>query len=380
MKKICVVVASRANYARIKSFLQAVVDHPNLELQLVVSASALLYRAGNAVDFIEKDGFYITRRVYTMVEGGGTTPMAKSTGLGIIEMSSIFDELKPDYVVTIADRFETLSTAVAASYMNIPLVHTQGGEITGSIDESVRHAITQLAHIHFPATEASAYRLIKMGQSPDTVYNVGCPAMDIIPKDLSFPTGIFTRCGGIGCLDEYAPYLVVSQHPVTTIWEQAYSDMIKTLTAVNSMNMQVFLLWPNVDAGSDGTSKAIRMFRENNDTSRWQFVRNISPEDYALLINYCSCLVGNSSSGIREGSFLGVPAVNVGNRQDGREHGENIIYSPHDSLAIQAAIASQVKHGKYQPSNLFGDGTAGKKMANILATREKPNIQKKLCL
>ena len=160
-RKICVVVHSRANYGRSKSILKARDKHTNLELQLIVGASALLWRFGEAIKIIEKDGFKPIETIHMMLEGETPLNMAKSTGLGIIELSSVFERIKPDFVLTVADRYETMSTAIAASYMNIPLVHTQGGEVTGSIDESVRHAITKLSHIHFPATEESKRGLLK---------------------------------------------------------------------------------------------------------------------------------------------------------------------------------------------------------------------------
>jgi UDP-hydrolysing UDP-N-acetyl-D-glucosamine 2-epimerase len=181
-RKICVVVASRANYGRIKSVLAAIKDSNKLELQLVVSASALLNKYGEVYKIIEKDGFIITRKAYYILEGENHIAMAKSTGMGVIELASIFDDIKPDMVLTVADRYETLATAIASTYMNIPLIHTQGGEVTGSIDESVRHAITKLAHLHFPATEQSRNRLIKMGEDPNFIFNVGCPAMDYLPN------------------------------------------------------------------------------------------------------------------------------------------------------------------------------------------------------
>ena len=187
-KKICVVVNSRANYGRIKSALSAIADHESLELQLIVGASALLYRFGRVVDVIERDGFQVAAKLYSILEGETPATMAKSTGLGITELATLFETLQPDVVLTVADRFETLATAVASSYMNIPLAHTQGGEVTGSIDESVRHAISKLAHIHFPATELAKENLIRMGEKATMVFNVGCPAIDAIANiDLNLP-------------------------------------------------------------------------------------------------------------------------------------------------------------------------------------------------
>ena len=185
-RKICVVINSRANYARIKSVMRAIQEHPDLELKTIVGASALLYRFGHAVDVIRKDGFEPAAKVYSIVEGENPTTMAKSTGMAIMDLSTQFENLRPDVVVTVADRFETIATAIAASYMNIPVAHTQGGEVTGSIDESVRHAVTKLAHVHFPATERAADYLLRMGEEPGRVHLTGCPAIDLIEPG-SFP-------------------------------------------------------------------------------------------------------------------------------------------------------------------------------------------------
>ena len=181
-KKICVVINNRANYARIKSVLIAIKNNNKLELQIVLGSSAILNRYGAVSNIIKKDGFKINHIVYTLVEGENLLTMSKSTGLSIIEFSTVFDQLKPDIVLVVADRYETLAAGIAASYMNIVLAHTQGGEVTGSIDESVRHATTKLAHIHFPASLNAKKNIIKMGENPKKVYLVGCPSLDLIKK------------------------------------------------------------------------------------------------------------------------------------------------------------------------------------------------------
>ncbi len=379
-KKILVVVASRANYGRIKSVLKAVKEHPDLELQLVVGASALLFRFGSAIDVIRRDGFEPSATVYCVVEGETPTTMAKSTGMAIIELATLFENLKPHRVITVADRYETLATAVAASYMNIRLAHTQGGELTGSIDESVRHAITRLAHIHFPATEQARERLIDMGEDPESVFWVGCPSLDLIPTtDLSL-NGLFDRYTGVGApVDPSKPYLVVVQHPVTTEYGRAWDQVWETLRAIARLKMQTIWLWPNVDAGSDDISKGLRVFREQHNPEYIHFYRNFSPEDYLKLINNCACIVGNSSSAIREGAFLGIPAVNVGTRQQGRERGPNVVDVGYEEKDILRAIKRQIDHGKYAPDHTYGDGRAGERIARILAEYE-PAIQKKLCV
>ena len=180
MRRICVVVGSRANYSSIKSVMRAVEQHPDLKLQIIVGASALLDRFGSVVNIIEQDGFKPDARVNMIVEGETPVTMAKSTGLGLLELPTLFELLKPHVVVSVGDRFETMATAVAAAYMNLPVAHTMGGEITGTIDESIRHAITKLAHIHFPASRLAAERIVRMGEDPSTVHHVGCPRIDLV--------------------------------------------------------------------------------------------------------------------------------------------------------------------------------------------------------
>jgi len=378
-KKICVVVNSRANYGRIKSAMTAIDEHDSLELQLIVGASALLYRFGRVVDVIERDGFQVAAKLYSILEGETPTTMAKSTGLAITELATLFETLQPDVVLTVADRFETLATAVASSYMNIPLAHTQGGEVTGSIDESVRHAISKLAHIHFPATELAKENLIRMGEKATMVFNVGCPAIDAIANiDLNLPKDLFQKYKGVGPdLDPEQPYIVVLQHPVTTEYGRGFAQVQETIDAVERLGLQTAWLWPNVDAGSDDISKGLRMHREASPKSRIHFYRNFEVEDYARLLSNCACLIGNSSSAIREGAFLGIPSVNIGSRQQGREHGKNVQFAGYDSIEIYDKALAQINHGRYSKSLLFGDGKAGQKIAEILARTEIP-VQKQL--
>ncbi|MBT3399660.1 MAG: UDP-N-acetylglucosamine 2-epimerase (hydrolyzing) [Rhodospirillaceae bacterium] len=379
IRKVCVVVNSRANYARIKSVMRAVQQHNRLELQLVVGASALLYRYGNVVDLIRADGFEPSAVIYSIVEGENPTTMAKSTGMGIIELSSQLENLQPDIVLTVADRFETMATAIAAAYMNIPLAHTQGGEVTGSIDESVRHAITKLAHIHFPATERAHSFVVRMGEAPETVHMTGCPAIDLlVDTDLSLDSGLLNGEQGTGAhLDPSRPYMVVLQHPVTTEYGSGYDQISATLEAVRKIDMQTVWLWPNVDAGSDDVSKGLRMYREENPDANVHFYRNFPAEEYARLINNSAVLVGNSSSALREGAYLGVPAVNVGTRQGGREHAANVCHADYEPGAIEQAARSQMDHGRYESSHMFGDGHAGVRIANLLADSEI-TVQKRL--
>lgn len=373
-RKVCVVVTARPSYSRVKTALQAIKEHPDLELQLVLAASALLDRYGNTVRYIEQDGFDVAARVYMVLEGENLTTMAKTTGLGLMELATVFDNLRPDVVITIADRYETLATAVAASYMNIPVAHIQGGEVTGSIDEKVRHAVTKLSNLHFVSTKRAGDRVIRMGEEPSTVFVTGCPSIDIASKVLEDPTlnfDPFTKYGGVGAKLELSNgYVVVMQHPVTTEYDKARKQIVETLHAVRDLDIPALWFWPNVDAGSDGTSKGIRSFREIEKPSKIHFFKNMMPEDFLRVIYNSRCLVGNSSVGIRESSFLGIPAVNIGDRQAGRERGVNAIDVPHDRREIAGAIEHHLGNGKVGRDTVYGDGRAGTRIADLLSTVE----------
>jgi UDP-hydrolysing UDP-N-acetyl-D-glucosamine 2-epimerase len=370
-RRVCVVVTARPSYSRIKTALRAIQDHPDLELQLVVAASALLDRYGNAIRFIEEDGFKITARVYMVLEGENPAAMAKTTGIGLMELSTVFYNLTPDVVVTVADRYETLATAVAASYMNIPVAHVQGGEVTGSIDEKVRHAVTKLADLHFVATGKAAERVIRMGEDPTTVFVTGCPSIDLAAEILPQPGLDFDplrKYGGVGESVNLANrYLVVIQHPVTTEYELARQHVFETLYAIQDTGLPTLWFWPNVDAGSDGTSNGIRAFREQERPANIHFFKNMAPTDFLRLLYNSRCLVGNSSVGIRECSFLGVPVVNIGSRQAGRERGRNVLDVGYNRREIIDAIRNHMENGRYQPDRLYGDGRAGERIAQWLA-------------
>jgi UDP-hydrolysing UDP-N-acetyl-D-glucosamine 2-epimerase len=380
-RRVCVVVASRANYARIKTALEAIQAHPDLELQLVVGASLVLERFGNALDVVTQDGFVPDATIRFIIEGETPATMAKSTGLGLLELPTHFERLQPDVVVTVADRFETIATAIAAAYMNIPVAHTQGGEVSGSIDESVRHAVTKLAHLHFPATDLAAQRVVAMGEDPAFVFNVGCPSIDLVARTAKgLRREVLELFGGTGSpVDPEQPFILVMQHPVTTEYGDGLGQMTETLEAVAQIGMQTLVFWPNVDAGSEDVAKGIRTFRERGEAHGFHFFRNLPPEIFVKLMAHCECMVGNSSSALREGSFLGTPAVTIGTRQQGRERGPNLVGVDHDSAAIADAVRDQIAHGPYEPSHLFGDGTAGRRIAAKLAT-VNATVQKRLLL
>jgi len=371
MRKVCVVITARPSYSRIKTVLQAIQAHPELKLQLIVGASALLDRYGEVVNVIRADGFQPDAVVYMVLEGENLITTAKSTGLGVVELATIFDNIHPDVVVSVADRFETIATDIAASYLNIPLAHVQGGEVTGSIDEKVRHAVTKLSSLHFVANVQAADRVIRMGEDPDTVFISGCPSVDIAARVMDgMKNGFdpFQSYAGVGThFDVHDGYLVVMQHPVTTEYSDAGVQIQATIDAMESLNEPTFWFWPNVDAGSDHISKALRRFRETRTNRSIYFFKNMAPEDFLRLLIGARCLIGNSSVGIREASYLGVPVVNIGSRQGGRDRAKNVTDVGYDSEAIVAAVRRHLANGRYPSSPLYGDGKAGERIAGILA-------------
>lgn len=369
-RKICVVVTARPSYSRVKTALEAIAKHPELELQLVVAASALLDRYGSAVNYMVKDGFKVAAKVFNVLEGENLTAAAKTTGIGILELSTVFDNLSPDVVVTVADRFETMATAISASYMNIPLAHIQGGEVTGNIDEKVRHSITKLADLHFVASEGAKERVLKLGEDPKCVFNTGCPSIDLAATITESPSMDFdpiVKYGGVGApIDMSKGYIVVMQHPVTTEYASSRKHIDETLHAVSDIDMPVLWFWPNVDAGADGTSSGIRSFRERHAPANIRFFKNMEPEDFLRLLYNSRCLIGNSSVGIRECAYLGVPVVNIGTRQDRRDRGKNVIDVDYNRNEISVAIKNWLNNARPERDEVYGGGDAGKKIANLL--------------
>ena len=315
-------------------------------------------------------------RVFMLIEGETPATMAKSTGLGLLELPTAFDRLQPDVVITVGDRFETMATALAATYMNIPLAHTMGGEVSGNIDESIRHAVTKFAHIHFPACADAAERIIRMGEDPASVHVVGCPRMDLVAEVLAddgdglsrvFEVGV----GGRFSLDE--PFLLVSQHPVTTEYGDGERQIAETLAAVQELGLPAIVLWPNADAGSEDIARGMRKFREHEDDSRLHFFKNLPTNDYIRLMARTACLIGNSSSAIREGSFIGTPSVNIGHRQDGRERGPNVIDAGYARRRSSTRCEARSSTARTRALRSTATGTRAKRIADVLARSEVPS-------
>lgn len=381
-KRICVVLVNRSNYGRLKPVMELLDQHENVDLQIVSAGSMLLEKYGKAMKLLTMDGFHIDDEALIELDGSTVEAMAKSTGLAIIDFASIFKRLEPDFALLIGDRFETLGAAIAAAYQNICIIHVQGGEISGSIDESIRHAITKFSHYHFVATKKAARNVERMGEPSDTIFAYGCPSIDIVEKFKNYPLNENLNELGVGWeIDFSEPYFLVVFHSVTTEIDKMQIQMRDLLKALGSLYdgkyVQSILLWPNIDAGNEIIAKEIRMWREMSRLPKLHGFKHLPVEQFIPLLNNATVAIGNSSSLIRDASFLGTPIVLIGSRQDGREHTDAVIQVSNNYTLITEAIKEQMKHGRYMPSDLYGkEGTSQRIVNKILEL--KPYIQKRL--
>jgi UDP-hydrolysing UDP-N-acetyl-D-glucosamine 2-epimerase len=358
--------------------MQAIADHPALQLQVLAAGTMVLERFHQPVQVVRKDGFEVDGEVYIELEGSTPATMAKSLGFGVVEFASEFQRLKPDMILLIGDRYEALSAVIAAAYMNICIAHIQGGEVSGSIDESARHAISKFAHFHFPSTERSAAYLIRLGENPSTILGVGCPSSDIARKlDPTLLPETVNRLGSGAWIDIGKPFLLVVFHPTTTEYGGEQGQIEAVLKALNTVGIQTLLLWPNIDAGADHISKAIRVFRDHEKPTWLRVITNLDPENYLKVLSRTVCAVGNSSSFVRDAGYFGTPVLLVGQRQEGREVDEHVIPAVPVASEIIAGIERQLAHGRYSPSTLYGDGHVSERIADALA-RLTPYVQKRL--
>jgi UDP-hydrolysing UDP-N-acetyl-D-glucosamine 2-epimerase len=373
-----VVLVDRANYGRLKPVMQAIADRPELRLQCIAAGTMVLERFGKPVEVVKRDGLPVDGEIYTELEGSTPSSMAKSVGFAVVEFASEFQRLKPDVVLLIGDRYEALAAAIAAAYMNLCIVHVQGGEVSGSIDESARHAISKLAHFHFPSTRRSRDYLVRMGEVPESILGTGCPSSDIARRlNLALDPNVINDVGSGAYINVGQPFLLVIYHPVTTSYGGEQPQIEELLTALDVVSMQTVLLWPNIDAGSDHISKAIRVFRDHKGPRWLRTITNLSPEDYLRVLAATSCAVGNSSSFVRDAGYFGTPVVLVGDRQEGREVDEHVTPAPPDAARLVSAIRTQLRHGRYAPSTLYGDGYTSERIAEALVNL-KPYVQKRL--
>jgi UDP-hydrolysing UDP-N-acetyl-D-glucosamine 2-epimerase len=378
VRKVCAVLVDRANYGRMKPVMTELQARDDIDLQVAASGTLVLNRFGSPLDIIRNDGFEIASETYVELEGSTPTSMAKSLGFSVIEFATEFKRMQPDLVLMIGDRYEALGAVLAAAYSNLCIAHIQGGEISGSIDESARHAITKFSHFHFPATERAADYLVRMGERPESILTIGCPSSDIARGlDLSLDPQVINGIGS-GCeIDPDQPFLLVVFHPTTTEFGGATGQIRELLGALEQVAMPTLMLWPNIDAGSDEVSRQIRSFRTREHRDWLRVLINLTPEDYLRVLARAECAVGNSSSFVRDAGYFGTPVVLVGNRQDGRERDAHVINVPPKREQVADRIVAQLEHGRYAASTLYGDGHVAPRIAAAIATLE-PYVQKRL--
>jgi UDP-hydrolysing UDP-N-acetyl-D-glucosamine 2-epimerase len=359
VRRIAVVITARPSFARIRTVLDALAVDPRADLQIIMAASSLLHHYGT----VERDCPYpIAERVYSTLDGNTPTTSATETGLLTVQLAQVFSRLKPDIVVTIADRHETLATAIAASYQNCQLAHLQGGERTGNIDDRVRNAVSALADLHFPATECAADRLAMMDVRGDIIV-YGCPSIDLALRAQPNPA--------------YDGALIVLQHAVTDEVEKAREQVDATLDAVLGWDQRrVVWFWPGQDAGSDAVAKRLREV-EHAGTSI-TFRRHLPAHEFLSVLRSASVLVGNSSAGIREAGVLGTPVVDIGTRQSGRQCGAHVTHVNHIASEITHAIRHQLDHGRYPRSDIYGRGDAGARIAAALVDPQTAGLTETL--
>lgn len=380
-RNICVVITDRAQLSRLVTLLRELKSSPAFNLQIVVGAGALTYRYGNVLNELKREGFSPNVSIPTVIEGEDPLVMAKTAGLGMIEFATAFNSLNCDMVVARGDRFEMLPIAAAAVYLNKILVHLEGGDRTGSIDDSVRHAITKLAHIHFATNSEARKRVIKLGEPADMVFNAGSLDIDFLTKiKLSGrPDSKIVNNHGVGAtIDLSDKYVVVMQNPVTTEMHLARKQAAETLSAIHNMRVPAVWVWPGLGSGSDAIAKKMREWQNARfGRHNIRFVRYISPPDFVNILNRAAAVIGNSSAGIKECGWLGVPVVNIGTRQADRAKGRNVVEVDFERGQIKQAVERQMRHKRYAKSRLYGDGSTARRIVKILSKLD-PARQKRI--
>lgn len=379
-RKICLITGTRAEYGLLKPVMKEITQSRKLALQVLAMGMHLLPEFGRTVREIKKDGFKVDALVKTTSNKESKTAMTQSIGKGIIGIADSLAQLKPEIVLVLGDRTEALSGAIAAVYMNIVLAHIHGGDnARAGLDEYARHAITKLAHIHFPATKKSAERIIKMGEDSWRVHMVGAPGLDSILKEKLIPP---SQLADKYKLDLGKPVLLVVQHPVTTEIEEAEQQIKETMETIKELAFQSIVIYPNADAGGRRMIKILEKYR------KFPFVRlykNLSHLDYLSLMRIVKVMIGNSSSGIIEAPSFHLPVVNIGTREQGRERANNVIDADYDKKEIKTAVQKALFDKKFrkklkESKNPYGRGKAAKRIVKILSSLEinKKLLQKKL--
>ena len=373
MRKILYISGTRADYGLMKETLLAIKKHPRLKLEIAACGMHVMPEFGNTINEIRKAGFKVTN-LGVIYRCDDKRAMSDFVGELILKLTEKIKNIKPEVILILGDRAEMIAAAIVGAYLGIPVVHIHGGELTSTVDELARHAITKLAHIHMAATRRSAQRIAKMGEENWRIHVVGAPGLDeILREELITPRNIVKKYE----LDICKPLLIVIQHPVTAEFNEAAKQMGITMEAIKDLKYQAIVIYPNADAGGKSMISVIKKY------GRYSFIRlykSIPRRDYLSLMNVASAILGNSSSGIIESPSFRLPAVNIGTRQDGREAAGNVINVGYNEKAIKEAIQRAIHDKNFisklkEFKNPYGDGRASGKIANLL---DKMKIDKDL--
>jgi UDP-N-acetylglucosamine 2-epimerase (non-hydrolysing)/GDP/UDP-N,N'-diacetylbacillosamine 2-epimerase (hydrolysing) len=372
--KVLTLVERRADYSRMRPILKELYKDPYFEIYLIVTGVCLLDVHGKDIDYIHEDGFVINAEVPMFEENSRNTnaSMVRALAKVLDGITTEIEKFQPDLVLTGYDIGANLAATIAAAHMNIPVAHVQGGEVTGTIDESIRHAMSKFAHIHFPATEDAKNRLIRLGENPENIFNVGCPSIDTImqtPKiDKEYLENKFD-------VDFSKPCILLIQHPVTTESSESRNQILTTIGVIKEMGIQALIALPNNDAGSSEIIDEIKK-------SGLSWYPSLSTNEFVNVYRNVGAIVGNSSSGIHESSTFGIPAVNIGTRQQDRERAGNVIDVGYDKKSIKAGIEKALFDVEYRKAvenaqNPYGDGQSSKRIVHLLKTVNLSGIVQK---
>jgi GDP/UDP-N,N'-diacetylbacillosamine 2-epimerase (hydrolysing) len=367
MKNILVVTGTRSEYGLLYQTMKAIDNDDDLKLQLVVTGNHLVKEYGYTVEQIERDGFKIDEKIDMIINSEEKSSIVKSMGIEIIQMAQCFDRLKPDMLLILGDRYETFVAATCSMMMNVPIAHMNGGESTeGAVDEQIRHAITKIAHIHFPGAEYYKERIIKMGEEPWRVHNVGQAGIENIKK-----IQLLNRCELEKELEVKFNKLVflITYHPVTLDIDNIENQIDDLLQAINEFDAMYIFTYPNADFGSKIIIDKINSFVKQNKNAYLYY--SLGQKRYLSLLNYASVMIGNSSSGIIEAPIFKIPVVNIGNRQQGRLRNKNIIDTNYTSRDIYNGIYKALNDKKFiddlkNIENVYGDGTTSTQILKII--------------
>lgn len=363
-RRVLGITAIRSEYFLQRSILRAIVDHPELKLELVVTGAHLSPLHGYTIKDIEADGFPIVARIENLIYSNRDAARLKGAASQLQVLAHVVDELRPDWLLVPADREESMTLALCGTYMNIATAHYAAGDrVVGNADDMIRHAVSRLSHLMLTTHEQARERLIKAGEEAWRVHNVGHAGIDRLRSTPQLTAPELAKSLGVDEIKQR--YAVIVQHPLTSEIENAGPHMRETIAAALELGLQTFISYPNSDPGSNQIIAAIE---EQRNDPRVSVFKNIPDIEFVNLLRGATVLLGNSSLGLLEAPYLKLPVVNVGRRQSERHHAGNVFFVPAEREAIVRQVRAIIDNGIGECENPFGDGHTGERVAELLAT------------